>query len=170
MQPVEEELGGEVGVGGVQLAALDAPGHELAHERATTHEGVLLAHAGLVEQHVVKRVVLLGPVEQTRRELLDRGSGGGFGKLAEGRLDRRREALDVPSPQLGQQLGLRREVQVDRSFGNSGHLGDLGDGGVDPVLDEHPLGAVEDLGPPHVGGLAPPGAGDRVAHGPSLFR
>ena len=160
VQSVQEELRGEVGIDGVELARLHAPVHQFAHQCPSPLERIVFAHAGLVEQHVVERVVLLRPVEEARRELCDRGLRRGLAELTQCVLDCGREALQVAPPELGEELRLRGEVQIDGPLGDARDLRHLGHRGLDAPLHEHSGGAVEDLGPPDVRRLSPPvGAG-----------
>ena len=57
MQAVQEEVGGQVGVGHLELAGGLAALDQLGQRGPGPGEGVLLAVAGLVEQHVMQLVV-----------------------------------------------------------------------------------------------------------------
>jgi hypothetical protein len=158
VQAVQDEVGGQAGIRHVELAAGDPRLDQLGDRRAGAGDRVVLAEAGLVEQHVVQLVVGQREVVGGGYQLLD---PGGQGRRRAGRRgglvgEHGGEALEVAGAQPGQQLGLGGEVEVDGALGDRGRLGDVGHGGGGRATpQQHLLGGVEDLLASDVGRLAP---------------
>jgi hypothetical protein len=172
VQAVQEKVGGKDGVGHVELTGGLPSLHQLGHHGPGAGEGVLLAEAGLVEQHVVQLVVGQGEVVGGGDQPLDPGGQGGT-RLARPRplAEHGGEAFEVAGAQPGEQLGLRLEVQVHGALGHRRRLGHISHGGRgQSPLDQHPLRRVEDLLTPHVRRLPPGRRSGCDGHGRSLAR
>jgi hypothetical protein len=98
VQPVQEELGGQLGVGHLDLPRGPSGLDQLGHHQAGPGEDVHLPEPGLVEQHVVQGMVGQGEVVRGGHQPIDPG-GGGAGPRRVGKLAQPgREALEVAGP------------------------------------------------------------------------